>query len=136
MIWQKEIILQPFPKGIHLLTDVILNQLIDIPQVGLLNIFLKHTSAGLIINENADSSVKIDFENFINQLVPDRFEKYTHTLEGPDDMSAHIKSSLFGQSLTIPIIDGKFALGTWQGIYLYEFRSQGGRRKIILTMYS
>jgi len=136
MIWQKEIILQPFPKGIHLLTDYIFNQLIDIPQTGLLNIFLKHTSACIIINENADPSVRIDFENFITHLVPDRFDKFTHIHEGPDDMSAHIKSSLLGQSLTIPITNGKLVLGTWQGIYLCEFRSQGGRRKIILTMYS
>jgi len=136
MIWQKEIILQPFPKGIHLITEIISEQLKDVSESGMLNIFLKHTSAGIIINENADPSVRTDFNNFVSHLIPDNFDQFTHVLEGPDDMSAHIKSSVFGQSLTIPIVDGQMALGTWQGIYLCEFRSQGGRRKIVLTLLS
>jgi secondary thiamine-phosphate synthase enzyme len=136
MIWQKEIILQPFSKGIHLITETISEQIKDASVSGILHIFLKHTSAGIIINENADPSVRTDFNNFVSHLIPDKFEQFTHVLEGPDDMSAHIKSSVFGQSLTIPIIDGKMALGTWQGIYLCEFRLQGGRRKIVLTVHS
>jgi secondary thiamine-phosphate synthase enzyme len=136
MIWQKEIILQPFPKGMHLITEIISDQIKDFSDSGILNIFLKHTSAGIIINENADPSVRTDFENFISHLIPDKFDQFTHVLEGSDDMSAHIKSSVFGQTLTIPIINGKMALGTWQGVYLYEFRSQGGRRKIVLTVHS
>lgn len=136
MVWQKEITLPVFSKGMNLITNIITENLDNIPSCGLLHIFLKHTSAGLTINENADPLVGTDMELFINKLIPENSGLYTHVSEGPDDMPAHIKSSLFGQSLTIPIKDGKPALGTWQGIFLYEFRKNGGRRKLILTVYT
>ncbi len=136
MIQQLEILLPHFSKGYHLITNIIESNLKDLPEKGLINIFIKHTSAGLTINENADPSVRDDFETFINDLIPESYKKYTHTLEGPDDMPSHIKSSLFCQSLTIPITNKKLNLGIWQGIYLCEFRKRGGRRKLIITVYS
>jgi len=102
----------------------------------LLNIFIKHTSAAISINENADPSVRYDFNSFVNKLVPDGNPIFTHTLEGDDDMAAHIKSSLFGQSVNIPITNKRFNLGTWQGIYLCEFRDYGGSRNLVLTVFS
>ena len=135
MIYQKEILLPRFTRGFHLITDIVKRELEFIPEKGLLNVFIQHTSAALSINENADSDVRIDFERFINQLVPENHPLYTHTMEGGDDMPAHIKSSLFGASLSIPLSNGKLNLGTWQGIYLCEFRNNGGRRKLILTIY-
>ncbi|MCB8994913.1 MAG: YjbQ family protein [Bacteroidales bacterium] len=134
MIHQKEIILPSFKRGFHLITDVIVREIGPMPETGLLNIFLKHTSAGLTINENADPSVRYDFESFINKLIPENHPLYTHILEGDDDMPAHIKSSLFGNSLTIPISGSKLSLGTWQGIYLCEFRNYGGARSILATI--
>lgn len=134
MIHQKEIILPSFKRGFHLITDVIVREIGPMPETGLLNIFLKHTSAGLTINENADPSVRYDFESFINKLIPENHPLYTHILEGDDDMPAHIKSSLFGNTLTIPISGSKLALGTWQGIYLCEFRNYGGARSILATI--
>ena len=105
------------------------------PDAGLLNLFIQHTSAALTINENADPSVRTDFESAVNRIVPEGASYYTHTLEGNDDMPAHVKSSLFGPSLTIPVRDGRLALGTWQGIYLCEFRDYGGDRRILATLY-
>ena len=102
----------------------------------MLNIFIKHTSAGLTLNENADPSVRVDFEGFMNKLIPENDPVYTHTMEGPDDMPAHLKSSLLGNSITIPITNGRLNLGTWQGIYLCEFRNYGGSRNIVLSVYS
>lgn len=122
-------------KGIHSITNDIIHNIESFPVTGLLNIFLKHTSAGLIINENADPSVLVDFESFISRFIPEDYS-FTHTMEGMDDMPAHIKSSVLGQSLTIPISGGKLNLGIWQGIYLYEFRRKGGGRKLVLTVYS
>jgi secondary thiamine-phosphate synthase enzyme len=135
MILQKEIRLNPYPRGFHLITQEIEKHLPELPRTGILNLHIKHTSAGITMNENADPSVRIDFENFMNKLIPENHPVYIHTLEGPDDMPAHIKSSLFGQNLSIPITNGRLNLGTWQGIYLCEFRNHGGSRKLVLTVF-
>ena len=123
------------PRGFHLVTEDVLNNLDHLPKQGLLNLFCLHTSAALTINENCDRSVRDDFESVFNHLVPEGQSYYTHTAEGDDDMPAHIKSTLVGPSLTIPIMDGKLALGTWQGIYFCEFRNQPRPRTIIATIY-
>jgi len=136
MIQQKEIHLPPFRKGFHLISRYIEKELDSLPPSGLLNLFIKHTSAALILVENADPSVRFDFENYFKKLVPENDPDYSHTLEGSDDMPAHIKSSLFGASLTIPITGGRLNLGTWQGICLCEFRDYGGSRSIVITVYS
>ena len=137
MISQYHISLPSYPRGFHLITDEIEALIHDkLPETGLVNLFIKHTSAGLTINENADPSVRVDFENAINRLVKENEPYYTHTYEGSDDMPAHIKSSLFGPSLTIPISNYKLDLGTWQGIYFCEFRNYGGERKITITIYA
>jgi secondary thiamine-phosphate synthase enzyme len=136
MIQQKEIVLPSYGRGYHIITSIIEENLDDLPENGLLNIFIKHTSAGLSINENADPSVTVDFESFMKRLVPEDTSLYSHTMEGTDDMPAHIKSSLFGFSLTIPITKHRLNMGTWQGIYLCEFRNQKHRRKVVLTVYS
>jgi secondary thiamine-phosphate synthase enzyme len=136
MVQQYEIILSEKKRGFHLITSTILSELKELPVTGLLNIFLKHTSCGLTINENADPSVRTDFENIFNKLVLENEPYYTHTMEGSDDMPSHIKSSLIGVSLTIPITNHKLNLGTWQGIYFCEFRNYGGRRKLILSVWS
>lgn len=135
MITQKEIRLKTKKRGFHLITQEIESEL-DLPEKGILNLFIQHTSAGLTINENADSSVRVDFESIFNQMVPENQSFYTHTMEGPDDMPAHIKSSLVGVSLNIPIKNHHLALGTWQGIYLCEFRDYGGARRVLATVYS
>lgn len=136
MIEQTEILLPPFERGFHLITDLITERLPRLPEKGLLNLFIKHTSAGLTINENADPDVAADLDNTFSNLIPDGLKGYRHTMEGPDDMPAHVKSSLVGHSITIPIKDSKLNLGTWQGIYLCEFRNRGGRRNIVVTVYS
>ncbi len=136
MIDQKEITLSPRAKGFYLITGEIEKALPSLPEKGLVNILLKHTSAGLTLNENADPSVREDFEKFMNKLIPENDPLYTHTTEGSDDMPAHIKSSVFGQSITIPVTRHSLNLGTWQGIYLCEFRNHGGSRKVVLTVYS
>jgi len=136
MITQQEIILPHYRRGYHLITKIILQNISDLPENGLINIFIKHTSAALTLNENADPSVRVDFESFMNSLIPEDYNLYSHTAEGIDDMPAHIKSSLFGNSLTIPITNGRLNAGTWQGIYLCEFRNHGGNRKIVVTIYS
>lgn len=135
MIKQKEIILQAYSRGFHLITDTIIQE-IELPKTGLLNVFIQHTSAGLTINENADPSVRVDFESIFNRMVPENEPYLTHTMEGPDDMPAHIKAALVGSSVTIPISNGRLNLGTWQGVYLCEFRNYGGRRKLVITIYS
>ncbi len=134
MISQKEIRLNPRSRGFHLITSEIESNLPSLPKTGWVNILIKHTSAAITMNENADPSVRTDFENFINKLIPENDPVYIHTIEGPDDMPAHIKSSLFGQSLTIPITNARLNLGTWQGIYLCEFRNRGGGRKLVITI--
>ena len=136
MVQQKDIILLAFSRGFHLITDIIGDELHGFADNGLLHIFIHHTSAGLTINENYDPSVREDLETTFNKLVPENSPCYTHTIEGSDDMPAHIKSSLVGQSLSIPIKNGRPHLGTWQGIYLCEFRNQGGTRKLTLTFIS
>lgn len=136
MVFQKEIRLRQFGRGFHLITPLIEKEIGDLPETGLLNILLKHTSAAIILNENADPSVRYDFESFMSKLIPEDNPVFTHDLEGPDDMPAHIKSALFGQSLTIPIKAHNLNLGIWQGIYLCEFRNNVNSRNIVLTVIS
>ena len=133
---QQEITLSAKSRGFHIITDEVvskLDKLSDIT-VGLAHIFIKHTSAGLTINENADPSVRRDFLTHFKRMVPEDTSLYEHTLEGPDDMTSHIKSSLLGHSVSIPITNGKLNLGTWQGIYLCEHRNNGGRRNLVITL--
>ncbi len=134
MIAQVEITLKPRRRGFHLVTDEIVSQLPTLPKTGLLNLFVKHTSCGLTINENADPDVRADMEGIFNRMVPERQPFYTHTLEGDDDMPAHAKSTLSGVSLTIPITNHRLNLGTWQGFYLCEYRQYGGSRRIVATV--
>ena len=131
---QHQFSLPPHPRGFHLITDAILTQIRPLPPSGVLHLFIQHTSAGLTINENADPDVRVDFESIFNQLVPENLPFLVHTLEGPDDMPAHIKASLVGSSVSIPIVNGRLALGTWQGIYLCEFRNRGGARRLVATV--
>ena len=131
---QVEFDLQSRRRGFHLITGEILRNLPPLPEVGLLHLFINHTSAGLSINENADPDVRMDMESIFNHLVKEREPYYQHTLEGNDDMPAHAKSSIIGTSVTIPITNGKLNLGTWQGIYLCEFRDYGGNRRIVATI--
>lgn len=137
MNWfQREIQLPPFPRGCHIVTQWITDAIPEVRQIrmGLLHIFLQHTSASLSINESADPDVPVDLEQVLATLAPDEFP-YRHALEGPDDMSGHVKASLMGCSLTIPIRDGRLCLGTWQGVYLCEHRRHGGRRRLVLTAH-
>ena len=158
MIQQREITLKPRPRGFHLVTGEIMSQLPRLPKTGIVNIFTKHTSCGLTINENADPDVRVDMETIFNHLVPEMTShheergafinaseqrgylrghdslEYVHTLEGSDDMPAHAKSTLSGVSLTIPITDGRLNLGTWQGIYFCEYRNYGGARELVVTI--
>lgn len=136
MIQQFEFSLQPKRRGCHLVTQEILAHLPKVlPQAGLLNLFVRHTSCALTINENADPDVRSDMEKIMNHVVRENEPYYDHVLEGADDMPAHAKSSLFGVSLTIPITNGRLNLGTWQGIYLCEFRHHGGSRQLVATIY-
>lgn len=137
MTWyQKEIALIPKPRGFHLITDEILREVGEIRQfeVGLAHIFIKHTSASLALNENADPSVRRDLESHVNNLAPEEAPYYTHSYEGSDDMPAHIKAVLIGCSVTVPITNGRLNLGTWQGVYLCEHRDRGGRRRLVVTL--
>ncbi len=134
MIEQVEFTLKSRSRGFHLITEEIMSNLPSLPQKGLLNLFVKHTSCALSINENADPDVRVDMEAIFNRLVKEREPYYEHTLEGADDMPAHMKSTLTGVSLTIPITNGRLNLGTWQGIYLCEFRNYGGNRKVVATV--
>lgn len=133
---QKEIILKSRNKGFHLITDEILSGIPEIKNIniGLVNLLLKHTSASLTLNENADPDVRIDMKNYFDEIVPENKKYFEHTSEGSDDMPAHIKSSLLGNSITIPISNGRLNLGTWQGIYLCEHRNYGGNRKLLITI--
>ena len=137
MIIQKEISISSKPRGFHLITSDIINQIPELNDIGngILSIFIKHTSASITINESADSSVRDDFEAHFNELVPENQLYYKHTIEGSDDMPAHLKASILGSSLQIPITDGKLNLGMWQGIYLCEHRNHGSSRKLVLTIY-
>ncbi len=137
MWYQKEITLSPKSRGFHLVTNEITSKLDELKEIktGIAHVFIKQTSAGLTINENADPSVRRDFESHFNRMVPEDTSLFEHTLEGPDDMTSHLKSSILGHSVTIPISNGRFNLGTWQGIYLCEHRNRGGSRRIVVTLY-
>lgn len=128
--------LPPMPRGMHLITDEVKEAIGRLPESGLLNLFVRHTSCGITINENYDPSVRADMNTAFNRIAPESGVVYTHTDEGPDDMPSHIKSTLAGVSLTVPIVNGQLALGTWQGIYLCEFRNHGGSRKFVATIIS
>ncbi len=131
MTYQIEITLKPFARGFHLITDEIVSKLPDF--TGIVHVFIQHTSASLTINENADPSVRVDFETHFNKLVSESDDHYTHTLEGKDDMTSHIKSSILGSSVSFPIKNGIPQLGTWQGVYLCEHRNRASGRKIFVT---
>ncbi len=134
---QREIRLEPKPRGFHLVTHEVLDALPELAQIsiGMLNLLLQHTSASLALNENASPDVRRDFETWFNQAVPDEARYWTHTLEGPDDMPAHVKAALLGPALTLPVSRGRLALGTWQGIYLCEHRDRGGARSLVATAW-
>lgn len=135
--FQKEIQLRPYKRGFHLITDTVLQALPEIKdiQIGILQVFIKHTSASLTINENADPTVRTDFENHINKMVPENAPYYVHNYEGPDDMPAHIKASLMGASVQIPISQGRLNMGIWQGIYLCEHRNHASGRELVITAF-
>ena len=134
---QHEIQLPAFPRGFHLVTQAVEDGVPELREmaVGMCHVFIRHTSASLTLNENASSDVRRDFEAWFNRAVPDGADYFTHTLEGDDDMPAHIKASLLGSSLTLPVTDGRLALGTWQGIYLCEHRDHGGSRNLLVTLW-
>lgn len=134
MILQKEIRLAPRQKGLHLITSEIVRLLPPLPQKGIMNIFLKHTSAALTLTENADPDVRRDLTEILNRVAPEGAPYYMHTAEGSDDMPAHAKSVMLGSALTIPVTDGYLNLGTWQGIFLCEFRDHGGPRDVVITI--
>lgn len=136
MIQQKEIILPWKGKGFHLIDDIVLQAIGKLPETGLLNLFLKHTSAALMLNENADPDVRTDLTSLYENAAPEGAPFYTHTLEGPDDMPAHFKTAITGNSLTIPISNYRLNTGIWQGIYYCEFRSFSSKRKLVITVYS
>lgn len=136
MVTQTTFLLGPFARGFHLVTREVMAQLPQLPQAGLLHLFVQHTSCALTINENCDPDVRHDLKGIMERVVPDAAPEYRHRDEGPTDMSAHAKSSLMGVSLTVPIVDGHLALGIWQGIYLCEFREGGGPRRIVATIMS
>jgi len=135
--FQNQLRLSPYPAGYHLITDQIVDALPEISQIqmGVLQVFIQHTSAALTINENADPTVRKDFKTFVNELIPETYPRFIHSYEGPDDMPGHIKASFFDSSLQIPISRGKLNLGTWQGIYLCEFRRNGGSRNLVITAF-
>lgn len=136
MIIQKELQLRPYARGYHIITREVLEVIGELPETGIFNLFIKHTSAAITINENADPSVRVDFESMFNKIVPENEPYLTHTIEGPDDMPAHIKAAMIGSSISIPITNGRLNLGTWQGIYLCEFRNRAGGRKLVATIYA
>jgi secondary thiamine-phosphate synthase enzyme len=138
MTWLQRVIrLEPRPRGFHLVTRELLAALPELGEleVGMLHLLIQHTSASLALNENASPDVRRDFETWFNQAVPERAPYWTHTLEGPDDMPAHVKAALLGPSLTLPVSHGRLALGTWQGIYLCEHRNRGGARSVVATAW-
>ena len=136
MPWhQRQISLPAFPRGFHLVTQYVVDALPEIAEIkaGLLHVFIQHTSASLTINENADPDVRIDMETAFNHIVPEDLS-YVHTIEGPDDMPAHVKATMAGSSVSIPVSGGRLSLGTWQGIFLCEHRNRGGSRRLVLTL--
>lgn len=136
MVEHYQITLPKHSRGYHLITNEVITAVGALPEQGILQVFIKHTSAALTINENADPSVLYDFETIFNRLVPENMPDLQHTIEGPDDMPAHIKAALIGSSISIPIVDGALALGTWQGIFLCEFRNHANPRKLVVTVLS
>lgn len=134
MIEQTEITLRPYPRGIHLITSEVLRQLPRMPRAGILHLLIKHTSAALALNENADPDVRRDLAAIFDRMVPENAPYYLHTDEGSDDMPSHAKSVIVGSSLTIPVTEGRLNTGIWQGIYLCEFRNHGGSRRIVATI--
>jgi secondary thiamine-phosphate synthase enzyme len=134
---QHQVTLEPRPRGFHLVTDEVVGGVPELPSlsVGLCHVFIRHTSASLTVNENADPSVRRDFRTWFDRAVPDDASYFEHTAEGPDDMTSHIKSSLLGPSVTLPVSRGRLALGTWQGIYLCEHRESGGARRLTVTVW-
>jgi len=136
-VYQKELKLPPYRRGFHLITELVLQSIPEIKEIkkGMLQVFIKHTSASLTINENADATVRDDFESHLNVMVPENASYYKHNYEGSDDMPAHIKASLLGASVQIPITNGKLNLGIWQGLYLCEHRNNGGSRSIVITAF-
>ena len=128
--------LNPFPRGFHLITRQVEEAAGELPETGILHVLIQHTSAGLTLNENADPSVRYDFESYMNHLIPESHPLFTHIFEGSDDMPAHLKASIMGSSVTIPITNGRLNLGTWQGIYFCEFRNHGGSRRMVITVTS
>ncbi len=135
MILQKEIQLNSMSRGFHNIDNIVTGAFDKLPEIGMVNIFVKHTSAGLMINENADPDVQVDLQSLLNRMAPEGAPFYEHTMEGNDDMPAHFKSSVFGQSLSVPITNGRLNLGTWQSIFFCEFRNYGGSRKVVITVY-
>jgi len=138
VIWvQRPVRLEPRPRGFHLVTDEVVDAVPELERigVGMANVFIRHTSASLTLNENASPAVRRDFRSWFDRAVPEDAPYWTHTLEGADDMPAHVKSSLLGPSVTVPMSDGRLALGTWQGIYLCEHRDSGGSREVIVTAW-
>lgn len=137
MLWiQKRLRLPAMRRGFHLVTDLLTSELPELEQVrvGTVHFFIQHTSASLSINENADPTVRRDFEEYFNRVAPENAPYFQHTIEGPDDMPAHLKAAMLGSSVTIPITNGELALGTWQGVYLGEHRNHGGRRWVVATL--
>ncbi|CAA9464206.1 MAG: UPF0047 protein YjbQ [uncultured Solirubrobacteraceae bacterium] len=134
---QREVVLEPRPRGFHLITAEVADALPELAglRTGLAHVFIRHTSASLTLNENASPDVRRDFESWFDAAVPEGSPMWTHTLEGPDDMPAHVKAALLGPSLSLPIADGRLALGTWQGIYLCEHRDAGGARRLLVTLH-
>jgi len=134
---QSQLNLKPFSRGFHLITDTILNSIPEVKtiKVGMLQVFIRHTSASLTINENADPTVRIDFESHFNKMIPEKMPYYQHDYEGDDDMPAHLKNAVLGSSVQIPITNGKLNMGIWQGIYLCEHRNYGGSRSLVITAF-
>lgn len=135
MVKQQEFTLKARSRGYHIITQEVVQHLSHLPKVGMLHLFIQHTSAALTINEAADPDVLTDFESIFNKIVPENMPFLTHTMEGPDDMPAHIKAAMMGSSISIPITDGRLNLGTWQGIYLCEFRNRASGRTVVATVY-
>lgn len=135
MIQQTEIQLNSMSRGFHNIDRIISGAFEKLPEAGMINIFVKHTSAALMINENADPDVQVDLQSLLDRIAPEGEPYYQHTMEGRDDMPAHFKSSVFGQSLNVPVTNGRLNLGTWQSIFFCEFRNYGGRRAIVVTIY-
>ena len=135
MVQQTSFTLSPRPRGYHVITREVMAQLPELPSAGLLHLFIQHTSAAITVNEAADPDVLVDFESVFNHIVPENLPFLVHTMEGPDDMPAHIKAAMIGHSVTLPITNSRLNLGTWQGLYLCEFRNRASGRRIIATVY-